>query len=84
MSAAIEALRGKLHHYIDHVEDKKIKAFYTMVQTDIEEVETIYTSAFKLELDKRQDDYKSGKFKMVTSEESKKRIEKILKNKVTK
>jgi hypothetical protein len=84
MSATIETLREKLHQYIDHVEDKKIKAFYTIVQTDIEEDETIYTLEFKSELDKRQEDYKSGKSKMVTSEESKKRIQKILKNKFNK
>ncbi len=84
MSAAIDTLREKLHQYIDHVEDKKIKAFYTIVQTDIEDEATIYTAEFKTELDKRQEDYKSGKAKMVTSEESKKRVQKILKNKFIK
>jgi hypothetical protein len=83
MSTAINTLREKLHHYIDHVEDKKIKAFYTIVQTDIEE-ETIYTSEFKAELDKRQENYKSGKTSMITAAESKKRIQKLIKQKLKK
>ena len=84
MSATIEILREKLHKYIDHVEDKKIKAFYTIVQTDLEEEEVIYTSELKAELDKRQEDYRTGKSKMISSEESKKRIQKILKSKFAK
>jgi putative addiction module component (TIGR02574 family) len=55
-----------------------------IVQTDIEEDTTIYTTEFKADLDKRQNDYRSGKAKMLTSEESKKRIQKILKNKFSK
>lgn len=84
MSATIDTLREKLHQYIDHVEDEKIKAFYTIVQTDIEDDASVYTAEFKAELDKRQEDYRSGKSKMVTSEESKKRVQKILKNKFIK
>ena len=38
-----------------------------------------YTAAFKAELDKRQEDYKSGRAKIITASESKKRIQKILK-----
>jgi hypothetical protein len=84
MSAAINILREKLHHYIDQIEDKKIKAFYTIVKTDMEEDETIYATEFKVDLDKRQDDYKNGKTKMITSAESKKRIQKLIKQKYKK
>jgi hypothetical protein len=44
-----------------NLEDKKIKAFYTIVESDIENEETIYTPEFKAELDQRQEDYKNGK-----------------------
>ncbi len=37
-----------------------------------------YTDEIKKELDKRYDEYKSGKIKLITAEESKKRIQKIL------
>ncbi len=81
MSTAISTLREKLHHYIDHAEDKKVKAFYTIIETEIEDVKNDYVSAFKLELDKRYHDYKTGKTKMITALESKRKIQKILKAK---
>jgi hypothetical protein len=84
MSAAISTLREKLHQYIDHAEDKKVKAFYTIIETEIEDVKNDYVSAFKVELDKRYNDYKTGKTKMITPLESKKRIQKILKAKSSK
>jgi putative addiction module component (TIGR02574 family) len=84
MGATVNILREKLHQYIDHVEDKKIKAFYTIVQADIEEEELVYTNELKAELDKRYNAYKAGKTKMITATESKKRIEKLLKNKLKK
>jgi hypothetical protein len=80
MSIAIDTIREKLIDYIEHVEDKKVKAFYTIVQTDIES-ENFYTPEFKSELDKRYDDYKAGKSKMVTPMESKRKIQKLLKSK---
>lgn len=83
MSIAIDTIREKLIDYIEHVEDKKVKAFYTIVQTDIES-ENFYTPEFKSELDKRYDEYKTGKSKMITSSESKKRIQKLLKGKLGK
>jgi hypothetical protein len=84
MSSTTNTLREKLHHYIDHVEDKKIKAFYTIVESDIENEGTIYTPEFKAELDQRQEDYKNGKTKLITASESKKRMQKLIKGKFKK
>jgi hypothetical protein len=84
MSTTTRALREKLHHYIDHVEDKKIKAFYTIVESDIKNEETIYTPEFKAILDQRQEDYKNGREKLITAAESKKRIQKLIKQKFKK
>ncbi len=73
------AIRQKLHTYLEIADDKKIKAIYTMVESEIKESAVEYTNELKAELDNRYTEYKSGKKKMVTAEESKKRIQKILK-----
>lgn len=57
MNVAINILREKLIRYINTLDDKKIKAFYTLVESDIVEEEDIYTEEFKAELDKRYADY---------------------------
>lgn len=74
------ALREKLHHFIDNVEDKKIEAMYILFEQEIEE-EDIYTDEFKAELDKRYANYKSGNTEMITAKESKRRINNMLKEK---
>lgn len=49
-----------------------------MMEEEIKESAVNYTDEFKTELDKRYADYKSGKAKMITAGESKKKIQKIL------
>ena len=73
------AIRQQLHNYLEVAKDKKLKAIYTMIEEEIKESAVEYTDEFKAELDRRYADYKSGKAKMVTAEESHKRIQKILK-----
>ena len=74
------AIRQKLHSYLEVADDKKVKAMYVMMEEDIEESAVEYTDEFKKELDRRYADYKSGKAKMITAAESKRRIQKILKS----
>ena len=73
------AIRKQLHSYLEVAEDKKIKAIYTMMEEEIKESAVEYTDEFKAELDKRYSEYKTGKAKMISAEESRKRIQKILK-----
>ena len=73
-------IRQKLHSYLEVADDKKVKAMYVMMEEDIEESAVEYTDEFKKELDRRYADYKSGKAKMITAAESKRRIQKILKS----
>ncbi len=77
MNAA--AIRQQLHSYLEVADDKKVKAFFTMMEDDIKESALEYTPAFKKELDARHASYKNGSATMVTSAESKKRIQKLLK-----
>ena len=73
------AIRKQLHSYLEVAEDKKIKAIYTMMEEEIKESAVEYTDEFKAELDKRYSEYKTGKAKTISAEESRKRIQKILK-----
>jgi hypothetical protein len=78
------AIRQQLHSYLEIADDKKVKAFYTMMKGDIEESGVEYTPELKVELDSQYAAYKSGKAKMISSAESKKRIGKILKTRKVK
>jgi len=73
------SIRQQLHSYLEVADDKKIKAFYTLMKSDIEESGVEYTNELKTELDSRYNSQKSGKSKMITATESKKQINKILK-----
>ena len=70
------ALRQKLHQFIDTIEEKKIKAIYTLFENEIEQSEVVYTDEFKAELDRRVEYYKNGG-KMVSPTEMNKRIRAI-------
>ena len=76
MNASITTQREELLHYIEIVEDKKIKAFYTMLETDIKEKTEKYTlsEAQIEEADKRTQSYLAGKSKAYNWEEAKKMI----------
>lgn len=70
------ALRQKLHQFIDSIEEKKIKAIYTLFENEIEQSEVVYTDEFKAELDRRVEYYRNGG-KMVSPTEMNKRIKAI-------
>ncbi len=73
------AIRQELHNYLEVAEDKKVKAIYTMMQDSIKGTAVDYSDEFKAELDSRNEGYKNGSAKMITAQESKKRIQKIIK-----
>jgi len=73
------AIRQKLHSYLEVADDKKVKAIYAIMENDIEKSGITYTDEVKKELDRRYINYKSGKAKIITSEESRKRVRNILK-----
>jgi len=68
-------IREKLYEYIRVAEDRKVKAIYTMLEEEIEEVYNYWNDKdFVAELDKRSSDYKSGKVKGVSWEKAKAQI----------
>ena len=78
MSAA--AIRQKLHSYLEIAGDEKLQALYVVMQHDIEESAVSYTPEFRAELDRRYAAYLSDKTHVVTAAESKKRIERLMRD----
>jgi putative addiction module component (TIGR02574 family) len=68
-------LRQKLHHFIDNAEEKKLKAIYTMVESDIEQ-KSLLSDEQKSELDRRLEEYMQGKGKSYSLKSAMSRIRK--------
>lgn len=68
-------IRQRLFEYIKVADDKKVKAIYTIIESEINEMNYWWNDErFIAELDKRSSDLKSGKDKGVTWEELKKEL----------
>ena len=74
------AIRQKILSYHEVADVKKIKAIYIMMETEIEEASVAYTDEFRKELKQRYEAYKQNPSTAVTTAESKRRIQKILKS----
>lgn len=73
------SIKQQLHNYLDVADSKKLKAIYTMIEEDIIESSTGYSTAFKAELDSRVNYYLNGG-KMVTPAQMNKKL-KIVRSK---
>ncbi len=65
------ALRKKVHHYIDTVDDSLLEVVYNLFRLYIEEDESLLTKEQKAELDKRAELYRAGKLKTFSWKEVK-------------
>jgi hypothetical protein len=73
-------VKGKLHEYIEHADEKKIQAIYTLVENDIEDRNSLYDEATINSFRATSADYFAGKIKAYPMQESLNRIrEKIRK-----
>jgi hypothetical protein len=77
-------LRQKIHSYVDLADEKKLKAFYVLMKTEIDDSYLSLTTSQKSTLESREMEIKSKKSNFISSVESKKRIKALLKNKTTK
>ena len=73
------ALKEKLHGYIDHADEKKVKAIYTLVENEIGETGYIYDDETLNILEERREEYQKSKAKGYTVEESMDHVKKELK-----
>ena len=81
---SVTSIKQKLHSYLEVANDKKLKAIYAIMENDINEKRFEYTEDLKKELDRRVESYQKGEEKIVSSSESQKRIQKILKTRKNK
>ena len=70
-------IRQRLHQFIEKVEEKKVKAIYTLFEDEITQDEWEYTDKFKKELDRRYDYYKNGG-KVISATQADKQIKELL------
>ena len=71
MTAA--AIRQKLYEYIRVADEKKVRAFFTLVEDEINDFDWKNDDQFLTELAKRSDEYKTGKVKGIPWEDVKKK-----------
>lgn len=70
-------IRQKLYEYIRKADDKKVKAIYTIVENDIDQVnEWWQDDKLMAEIEQRAADLKSGKDKGISWEDLKKGLPK--------
>ena len=71
------AIREKLQDYIKVADDKKVKAIYTMIESDIVSLDWWKDEKLLAEFEKETKDYESGKEKGFTLEKMNKRLDKL-------
>jgi len=71
-------LRQQIQNYLEVADDKKVKAIYIMMESEIKSANIEYSDELKKSLDKQYASYKSGTSRLVSSAESKKRVNAIL------
>lgn len=75
------AIREKLYDYIRVADDKKVKAIYNLLQEDIETTADWWKDVSVLkELDSRYNNWKTGKEKAFTIDETTRYIEQLQKS----
>jgi hypothetical protein len=72
----LATVKEKLHEYIDHADEKKIQAIYTLVEDEIEDTNYQYDEETLNMLRNTSRDYFSGKIKGYSEEESMERVRK--------
>lgn len=72
------AIRKRLFDYIRYADEKKIKAIYTIVEDEIQEMQDIWTRQFVEEMAKRTREIDSGKVKLHSWEDVQKKARTLI------
>jgi predicted nuclease with TOPRIM domain len=76
------AIREKLQEYIRIADDKKVKAIFTMIESDLQEFEWWKDEKLLKVWEKEHADYKSGKDKGYSLEEMNSKLDKAKKKRM--
>ncbi|MEO6894109.1 MAG: hypothetical protein ABI136_03680 [Ginsengibacter sp.] len=71
-------IRQHLQNYLEIADEKKVKAIYVMMESEIKNANVEYSDELKESLDNQYASYKNGTTRTVSAADSKKRISKIL------
>ncbi len=73
------AIREKLQEYIKTADDKKVKAIFTMLETEIETYKWWKDEELIKQFDEEYENYESGKDKAYSLEDMNERLDKLKK-----
>ena len=73
-----KTIRQELQNYLEIADEKKVKEIYAMMESEIKEANIEFSDELKKSLDSQYESYKNGTARMISSADSKKRINKIL------
>lgn len=71
-------IRQQLQNYLEMADEKKVKAIYVVMESEIKGANIEYSDELKKSLDEQYASYKQATGRMISAAESKKRIDKIL------
>lgn len=66
----IAAVKGKLHEYIENVDEKKLQTLYALVENDIEDRSGLYDEVALASFRSASEDFRSGKIQGIPMEQS--------------
>ncbi len=72
----VAAVKEKLHDYIDHADEERVKIFYSFVENEMNKQDNIFDDEMMRILNERSENYLTGKSKTFTVEESMENIRK--------
>lgn len=56
------SIRQKLHEFIDKIEEKKVKAIYTLFEEEINQGERISIAQYNKEIDEAEAEFENGEY----------------------
>ena len=75
MTMTDAAVKEKLHDYIEHADNERLRIFYSFVENEMEQIDDLFDDEMMRVLEERRANYLSGKSKASTAEESMARLQ---------